>query len=60
MDQKRDDFPHKQMSWEWVDNNKVFNRLGSKVLYVKDTELIRSKCSGVAEVTYSFGNLVRC
>ena len=28
--------------------------------YVKDTELIRSKGSCVAEVTYSFSNLVRC
>ena len=36
----------------------VFNRLGTKVLYVKDTELFRSTCSGVAAVTYSFDNLI--
>ena len=38
----------------------IYNRLGSKVIYVKDTALIRAKSFGIAAVAYSFNNLVRC
>ena len=32
----------------------IFNRLGSNVLYVKDTEFIRAQSFGIASVAYSF------
>ena len=38
----------------------VFNRLGSKIFRVKDTEFLMSKYSGVSAVMYSFNNLLRC
>ena len=38
----------------------IFNRLGSKLLLVKDAELIRAKSFGIAAVAYFFNNLVHC
>ena len=45
---------------ESLECSEVFNSFGSKMFYVKDTELFRSEGSGVASATYCFGNLVCC